>query len=107
MSGPRYQAIDDLIHEIEETAAVVSGIEQGDADPYTLIGLLIEGAAKIAAEGIPQEVGGNVAKAMMIMLHDRLQKQGVGRRGGRSAAHVDRRQVIPSRPVRDRKPLRH
>jgi hypothetical protein len=77
MSGPRYQAVDDLIHEIEKTATVISGIEQGDADPYTLIGVLIEGAAKIAADGIPQEDCANVAKAMMIILHDRLMKQGV------------------------------
>ena len=41
MSGPRYQGIDDLIHEIEKTATVISGIDQGDADPYTLIPQLV------------------------------------------------------------------
>jgi hypothetical protein len=48
-----------------------------DADPYTIIGILIEAAATVASESIPSQARPKVAAASIAMLIDRLLANGV------------------------------
>ena len=66
MRGPSFSAIDDLIRRAEQAAAakpdqvrlvaeLVSLVGDRGADPYLLIGALVEGAVDTLAKHIPPE----------------------------------------------------
>jgi len=63
------------------SAAIRSALDE-DADPYAVIGVLIEGAAYAVGESLPRNERADAAAAVAGLLQERLKAHGV-RRGGR------------------------
>jgi hypothetical protein len=58
-------------------ADVIRQTAARDADPYLVLGVLIEGAAHTLAARIPSERRGDTAMALLQLLSDRLKAHGV------------------------------
>jgi hypothetical protein len=57
---------------------VKSGVDT-DAEPYVMLGVLIEGIAHIVAQSIPMEARADVVQAVANMLLDRMAARGLMR----------------------------
>jgi hypothetical protein len=83
-----YQAIDALIRRVQRVAAdrpdpthilaeVISMIGASEADPYTVLGVLVEGAALTVAQHIPTERQADTAATLLQLLQERLKAHGL------------------------------
>ena len=83
-----FQAIDDLIRRAEQAAAatpdqlwlvaeLVKLIGDGGADPYLLIGVLLEGAVHTLVKHIPPERRGQTTEQLGRLLAERLRAHGL------------------------------
>ena len=88
MPDQTFPAIDELIRQAERAAAVcpdqlrlvaelVKLIGDGGADPYLLIGVLLEGAVHTLAKHIPPERQGETMEQLGRLLVDRLRAHGL------------------------------
>jgi hypothetical protein len=87
-----YPAIDALIRRVQRVAAnrpdpthilaeVISMIGASEADPYTVLGVLVEGAVHTLVQHIPPERQADTAAMLMELLEERLQARGLTRQG--------------------------
>jgi hypothetical protein len=83
MPDRTFPALDALVRHVEETAtnqldpvavlvAMLKLVVASDADPYLLVGALIEGVAASIAQKIPPERQSDVAIEAVRLLRDRL-----------------------------------
>ena len=88
MSDRHFPALDDLIRDIEAKTATRPELPQmlaqlipmalaRDADPYILLGVLIEGVVHTLASSIPPEARAAVAKDVLRLLCERLRARGL------------------------------
>jgi hypothetical protein len=89
MPRRRFPILDDLIRRVEKTAAsrpdpvqtvatVIRLMSDRGADPYLLIGVLVEGAIHTLIKHIPSEHRPDTAEALVRILTDRLKDHGLG-----------------------------
>jgi hypothetical protein len=78
-----FKAVDDLIRRVRRVAAdrpdplhvlaqMISMIGESDADPYAIMGVLIEGAAHTLARHVPAERRPDTAITLVQLLEARL-----------------------------------
>ena len=78
-----FRAVDELIRRVQRVAAerpdpvhvlaqMISMIGESDADPYAVMGVLIEGAAHTLAHHIPSERQADTAITLVQLLEERL-----------------------------------
>jgi hypothetical protein len=83
-----YPAIDALIRRVQRVAAdrpdpthilaeVISMIGASEADPYTVLGVLVEGAAHTLTQHIPAERQADTAATLLQLLEERLKAHGL------------------------------
>jgi hypothetical protein len=83
-----YPAIDALIRRVQRVAAdrpdpthilaeVISMIGASEADPYTVLGVLVEGAVHTLAQHIPPERQTETATTLLELLQERLKARGL------------------------------
>ena len=88
MPDPFFQVVDGLVRQAEQAAATRPDLVHlvaemirlsGDrgADPYLLIGAVVEGAVHTLAKHIPAERQSDTAAAMVRLLLDRLNVAGL------------------------------
>jgi hypothetical protein len=88
MRGHSFSAIDDLIRRAEQAAAakpdqirlvaeLVSLVGDRGADPYLLIGALVEGAVNTLATHIPPERQSETTEQLGRLLVERLRAHGL------------------------------
>ena len=88
MQHRAFQAVDDLIRQAEEAAAakpdhfrlvaeLIKLIGDGGADPYLLIGVLLEGAVQTLANHIPPERQRETKEQLGRILAERLKAHGL------------------------------
>jgi hypothetical protein len=88
MPDPTFPAVEDLIRQAERAAAaepdrirlvaeLVRLVGERGADPYLLIGVLIEGAVHTLAEHVPAERRREVTEELGRLLVDRLRARGL------------------------------
>jgi hypothetical protein len=88
MPDQTFPAIDELIRQAERAAAVspdqvrlvgelVRMVGDGGADPYLLIGVLLEGAVHTLAKHIPPEPQGETTEQLGRLLVERLRAHGL------------------------------
>jgi hypothetical protein len=88
MSKRPFRAVDELIRRVQRVAAgrpdpkhilaqMISMIGESEADPYAVLGVLIEGAVHILAEHIPAERQADTATMLMQVLEERLRARGL------------------------------
>jgi len=80
--------LDKLIHLAEQVAAdepdpvqaladIIKNVAQSDADPYLVMGVLVEGAVHTLATRIPSVRQADTAAALSQLLEDRLKEAGL------------------------------
>jgi hypothetical protein len=85
-----FPAVDALIRRVQRVAAdrpdprvilaeVIRMIGASEADPYEILGVLVEGAAHTLAKYIPPERQTDTAAELLRLLTDRLQAHGITR----------------------------
>ena len=62
---------------VKTLANFIRTIAEGSADPYIVVGVLLEGAVHLLATGIPRERQSDTAAAMLLLLSDRLRANGL------------------------------
>jgi hypothetical protein len=78
-----FRAVDELIRRVQRVAAdrpdpthvlaqMISMIGESGADPYAVMGVLIEGAAHTLAHHIPAERQADTATTLVQLLEERL-----------------------------------
>lgn len=78
-----FRVVDELIRRVQRVAAdrpdpmhvlaqMISMIGESDADPYAIMGVLIEGAAHTLAHHIPAERQADTAMTLVQLLEERL-----------------------------------
>jgi hypothetical protein len=78
-----FRAVDELIRRVQRVAAdrpdpmhilaqMISMIGESDADPYAVMGVLIEGAAHTLAHHVPAERQADTAATLVHLLEERL-----------------------------------
>ena len=78
-----FRAVDELIRRVQRVAAdrpdpthvlaqMISMIGESGADPYAVMGVLIEGAAHTVAHHIPTERQADTATTLVQLLEERL-----------------------------------
>jgi hypothetical protein len=78
-----FRAVDELIRRVQRVAAgrpdpthilaqMISMIGEAEADPYAILGVLIEGAAHTLARHIPPERQADTAAMLVQLLEERL-----------------------------------
>ena len=83
-----YPAIDALIRRVQRVAAdrpdathilaeVISMIGASEADPYTVLGILVEGVAHTLTQHIPKERQSDTAATLLQLLEERLKAHGL------------------------------
>ena len=83
-----FPAVDNLIRRVQRVAAgrpdptrilaeTISMACPGGADPYAVLGLLIEGAVQTLVEHIPQERQAEIAETLKQLLDERMKACGV------------------------------
>jgi hypothetical protein len=83
MPDRAFRAVDELIRRVERVAAdrpdpiyilaqMISMIGESDADPYAVLGALIEGAAHTVTRHIPTERQADMAEALLERLAERF-----------------------------------
>jgi hypothetical protein len=88
LTDPTFPAVEDLIRQAERAAAaepdrirlvaeLVRLVGERGADPYLLIGALIEGAVHTLAEHVPAERRREVTEELNRLLVDRLRARGL------------------------------
>jgi hypothetical protein len=88
MSYPSYSAVDDLIRLAEKAASakpdrvrlvaeLIKLIGDGGADPYLLIGVLLEGAVYTLAKHIPTERQRETTEQLRRIVVERLKAHGL------------------------------
>jgi hypothetical protein len=88
MSKRPFRAVDELIRRVQRVAAgrpdpkhilaqMISMIGESEADPYAVLGVLIEGAVHILAEHIPAERQADTSTMLMQVLEERLRARGL------------------------------
>lgn len=91
MPNRRYPAIDALARRVKRLAAerpdpshalaeIITMIGDSDADPYVIMGVLVEGAVQTVVRHIPTEQQEDAVAALLELLGERLQAHGL--RGG-------------------------
>lgn len=89
MPNSPFPAVDALIRQVQSVAAdrpdptlilaeVIRIIGASEADPYLIIGILVEGAAHTLVKHIPAERQADTAAAMVQLLRDRLKAGNLG-----------------------------
>lgn len=71
------QAAADQPDPVRALADTIKTISDGGADPYLMMGVLMEGAVHILATWIPEERQGDTAAAVLHLLADRLRTNGL------------------------------
>ena len=66
----------DPMHILAQTISMTGEI---GADPYAVLGVLVEGAVLTIAQHIPEEQQGETAVMLVQLLEERLKARGVGR----------------------------
>jgi len=85
-----YPAVKALIRRVQRVAAdrpdprvilaeVIHMIGASEADPYEVLGVLVEGAVHTIAEHIPAERQADTAQELLRLLTDRLKAHGIAR----------------------------
>ena len=80
---PNHRTVDELIRRVQRVAAdrpdpmhvlagMISVIGESEADPYAVLGVLIEGAAHTLARHIPAERQADTARTLVQLLKERL-----------------------------------
>jgi hypothetical protein len=88
MPDRSYPAVDNLIRRAQRVAAgrpdaarilaqTISMACPGGADPYAVLGVLIEGTVQTLAEHIPQEKQAEIAATLKELLDQRLKACGI------------------------------
>lgn len=88
MTDPSFAAVEDLIRQAERAAAakpdrvrlvaeLVQLVGERGADPYLLIGVLLEGAVHTLAKHVPVERQQEVTEELGRLLVDRLRARGL------------------------------
>jgi hypothetical protein len=88
MNYPSFSAVDELIRQAEKAASakpdqlrlvaeLVKLIGDGGADPYLLIGVLLEGAVHTLAKHIPPERQRQTADQLRRIMVERLKAHGL------------------------------
>jgi hypothetical protein len=83
-----YPALDALIRRVQRVAKdrpdpthilaeVISMIGASEADPYTVLGVLVEGAAHTLVRHIPPERQAETAAMLLQLVQDRLKAHGL------------------------------
>jgi hypothetical protein len=83
-----FRAVDELIRRVKRVAAdrpdpvhilaqMISIVGESDADPYAVLGVLIEGAAHTLARYFPPERQAETAVMLKELLEDRLRARGI------------------------------
>jgi hypothetical protein len=89
MPNRPYPAIDALIRRVQRVAAdrpdpthilaeVISMTGASEADPYTVLGILVEGAVHTLVRHIPAERQAETATMLAQLLDERLKAHGLG-----------------------------
>ena len=90
MSDRPFPAVKALIRRVQRVAAdrpdprvilaeVIRMIGASEADPYEVLGVLVEGAAHMLSEHIPPERQADTAAELVRLLTDRLKAHGITR----------------------------
>ena len=80
-----FRAVDELIRRVKRVAAdrpdpvhilaqMISIVGESDADPYAVLGVLVEGAAHTLAQYFPAERQAETAVMLIELLEDRLRR---------------------------------
>ena len=88
MPARNYRAVDELIRRVQRVAAkrpdpmhilaeTIAMIGETDVDPYSVLGVLIEGAAHTLKQHIPPERQADTAAMLMQLLEERLKAGGL------------------------------
>ncbi len=83
-----FRAVDELIRRVKRVAAdrpdpvhilaqTISIVGESDADPYAVLGVLVEGAAHTIAQYFPAERQAETAVMLIELLADRLRERGI------------------------------
>lgn len=83
-----FRAVDELIRRVQRVAAdrpdathilaqMIRMIGESEADPYTVLGVLIEGATHTLAHHIPAERQAETAATLVQLLEERLKAHGL------------------------------
>ena len=91
MPNRAFPAVDALIRRVQRVAAsrpdpmhilahTITMTSEIDADPYAVLGVLVEGAVQIIAQRIPAEQQKETAATLVQLLEERLKAHGVPRR---------------------------
>ena len=67
----------DQPNPVKALGQFIRTIAQGNADPYIVIGVLLEGAVHLLSNGIPHERRKDTATAMMLLMANRLRANGL------------------------------
>lgn len=70
------QAAADEPDPVRALADIIKTVSEGDADPYLIMGVLVEGAVLTLRRRIPDERQEDTASAVMKLLADRLRDAG-------------------------------
>ena len=84
-----YPAIDALIRQVQRVvdnrsdptrilAEVIGVIGASGADPCTVLGVLVEGAARTLVHHVPRDQQADTAATLLQLLEERLKAHGVG-----------------------------
>jgi hypothetical protein len=87
-----FRAVDELIRRVQRVAAdrpdpvhilaqMINMIAASDADPYAVMGVLIEGAAHTLAHQIPPERQTDTAMTLVELLGERIKAHGLATDG--------------------------
>jgi hypothetical protein len=71
------QAAADEPDPVRALADIIKTVSEGDADPYLIIGVLVEGAVLTLRRRIPDERQDDTASAVLELLADRLRDAGM------------------------------
>jgi hypothetical protein len=88
-----FPAVDALVRRIRRVAAdrpdpahilahTISMAGAAGADPYTVLGILVEGAVQTLTQQIPAERRAEAAETLMQLLEERLDAHGIARGDG-------------------------
>ncbi len=83
-----FRAVDELIRRVQRVAAdrpdpvhvlaqMISIVGESDADPYAVLGVLVEGAVHTLAQYFPPERQAETAVMLIELLADRLRASGI------------------------------
>ena len=72
------EALDANPDPLQALSVGIRRLVDRGADPYHLIGILLEGAAYALGNGVPAETRGEVALAMVKIMVDRFDAAGLG-----------------------------